>query len=1174
MRPTPLIAALLLALSPAAAQREFYVSPNGNDRHSGSITRPFRTITRARDAVRTFRATMQGFRGPVTVYLREGRYEVDQPITLGPEDGGTAESPAVYSAYRKERPVVSGGRELKGWRRGTMNGREVWRARLLLTPTEGVPTLRQMWAGGRLRGIARHPNKGYLRIAGVPALRPETAFDEGQTSLRFFSGDLPPIEETRGAEAIVMNLWSESHLPITGVDLDSSLLTFGWRSVYRLDKENPFYLLNLPEILDEPGEWFFDTDHREVIYLPVPGESLEGFAPIIPRLSRVLEITGMPAERRFVEYLQFRGITFSHTGWHLSDAPSTGESPRRGGFGQAAIGLPATVQADGLRHSLFEQCEVTHAGTSGLALKAGCTDNTINQCRFSDLGGGGILIGETKIPEYQDQRTSHNSVINCELGNLGLQYHSAVGIWIGQSPNNRLIHNHIHDLYYSGISIGWTWGYGPSAAGGNLVILNHVHHVGKRADGDGPILADMGGIYTLGGQPGTLIRQNFFHDIAARQYGGWGIYYDEGSTRIVSEENIVLRTSHEGFHQHYGKENVFRNNILAYGGGYQVRRDHEELHTSFAFEQNIVLWDSGSLLTWEDKGWSMVFDRNVYWRTDGRDAMADSLDFPRWRLIANDPRSLFADPLFRNPQGADFRFEPGSPALVLGFRPISVARAIDKTPVPVDTLRGPVGRGPKRFLYNNDGSNILMAYDSLTPSKAFGRVDPLVGTGVTTFLHNVNPGQNMGYPSAVASMYRWDPPGGEGKEGWGLLGSRMSKNLARLVRDSIDPVGMVIDRTRLRGMESFLTFRMNELHDVDKPESPLLSEFWKRHPNYRVGGYAGWGASALNYAIPEVRDNVYAILEEVCERYDLDGLELDFMRFPYYFPYQRDSMEIHARTMTAFVERVRRLIDGKAVERGKHILLAARVPSSLKGCAHAGLDPAAWCAGGLIDFLTVAPFLSTETNIPVSEFKAVCGTVPVYTGIEYTIGARQMTREEKRAAAALLYAAGADGIYLFNYFVAWDMGLQADMDVLRDLSHPDSLSGKDKLYTVAIPRYPVPNVSLGSQLPLDVAPDKPCFVTVRTNEARRPRSVTLRIECERDVDPDDIHVMFNGVVLQIGGRPERSMLFPQPVEYKPAPTSRSVEFAVDPALVETENRLRVQSDREARVDWVYLAVRH
>jgi hypothetical protein len=535
---------------------------------------------------------------------------------------------------------------------------------------------------------------------------------------------------------------------------------------------------------------------------------------------------------------------------------------------------------------------------------------------------------------------------------------------------------------------------------------------------------------------------------------------------------------------------------------------------------------------------------------------------------------VFADPLFEDPSADDFRLQPESPALAMGFQPIATAAAVSRSPVSLEEALRPDPLPVRRFLYNSDGSNILMASDSLTPGVAYGRIDPLVGTGITTFLHCVNPGQNMGYPSRVAPMYHWDSSPAVARSQQELNRKRMSENLARLVADSIDPTALVLDRVRLRGMEVFVTFRMNELHDVDDPESPLLSPFWKDHAEYRVGGYDGWGASALNYAVPQVREYFFALLTEVCDRYDIDGLELDFMRFPYYFPWQPDFMAAYTDTMTQFVGRVRQMTQRVAQQRGRRLLLAARVPTSLQGCAHVGLDPARWCADGLIDFLTVAPFLSTVTEIPVRSLKELCGSVPVYTGMEYTVGRRQMTREEKRAAAALLYAGGTDGLYLFNYFVAWDMGQEADMEVLRDMSDPDSLTGKDKLYTMAIPRYPVPNVSLGSPLPLVLEPGETGAVVMRTHEPVRPRAATLRIEADAELDPAVMTVAVNGTTLPPGKRPEHPMSFPQTVEYPPPDVRHTVEFDVDPTLLSDACEFTFRTRAAVRIEWIYLAVRH
>ena len=191
----------------------------------------------------------------------------------------------------------------------------------------------------------------------------------------------------------------------------------------------------------------------------------------------------------------------------------------------------------------------------------------------------------------------------------------------GSRPATASLHNLIHDFYYTGISIGWTWGYGPALATNNTVELNHVHHIGVKSDGDGPILSDMGGIYTLGKQPGTTIRNNLWHDIAGIRYGGWGIYFDEGSSGILAESNVVYRTTHGGFHQHYGETNIVRNNIFAFARDHQIQRTRPEPHRSFSFVTNIVYFDSGILLTgdWSGDQLSDGLER-LFRRPPGRQA--------------------------------------------------------------------------------------------------------------------------------------------------------------------------------------------------------------------------------------------------------------------------------------------------------------------------------------------------------------------------------------------------------------------------------------------------------------------------------------------------------------------------------------------------------------------------
>ena len=229
-----------------------------------------------------------------------------------------------------------------------------------------------------------------------------------------------------------------------------------------------------------------------------------------------------------------------------------------------------------------------------------------------------------------------------------------------RAPDNRILRNQIHDFYYSGLSVGWTWGYGPSAAGGNIIELNEVHHIGVRSNGDGPILSDMGGIYTLGTQPGTVIRKNVFRDIAAVRYGGWGIYFDEGSTDILAEDNIVYRTTHGGFHQHYGKNNIVRNNIFAFGRDHQIQRTRAEDHLSFTFEHNIVYWNEGKLLAGNFSGSNYRMDNNVYWKDGGSEFRFDTLSLTQWQSRGMDRHSEIADPGFTNPAKENFALKSAS----------------------------------------------------------------------------------------------------------------------------------------------------------------------------------------------------------------------------------------------------------------------------------------------------------------------------------------------------------------------------------------------------------------------------------------------------------------------------------------------------------------------------------
>ncbi|MFO0925536.1 MAG: right-handed parallel beta-helix repeat-containing protein [Gemmataceae bacterium] len=237
--------------------------------------------------------------------------------------------------------------------------------------------------------------------------------------------------------------------------------------------------------------------------------------------------------------------------------------PGQAGDLQAAAGVPAVVHADGLRHSSFDGCEIAHV--SGYALPGarlpGQPRRRLPDSRHRRRRRPRQRDGQPHQPAEQ----THGTRITDNHPRRWPVHHQAVGVWIGQSFKNRIAHNHIHDLYYTGVSIGWTWGYGKTLARDNVLEYNHIHDLGKG------ILSDMAGLYTLGMQPGTVVRRQCVprcQRVVLRRSGA------STSTRAALTSSPRTTWSiapvRGGFHRHYGRDNVVRSNA-----SWRRARDHQ-----------------------------------------------------------------------------------------------------------------------------------------------------------------------------------------------------------------------------------------------------------------------------------------------------------------------------------------------------------------------------------------------------------------------------------------------------------------------------------------------------------------------------------------------------------------------------------------------------------------------
>ena len=364
-----------------------------------------------------------------------------------------------------------------------------------------------------------------------------------------------------------------------------------------------------------------------------------------------------------------------------------------------------------------------------------------------------------------------------------------------------------------------------------------------------------------------------------------------------------------------------------------------------------------------------------------------------------------------------------------------------------------------------------------------------------------------------------------------------------------DPVKDTLEACRRNGKAFFISYRMNDQHYVGDLTWPTHNAIWRQHPEYWLGdsdapaAKGGDNVRLFNYMLPEVRDYYFSILRELCTNYDVDGVELDFQRYPKFF--RNADLGAGRGVMTAFVKRIKTMMDDIGRERGRSLKLCIRIPETLAKCEAAGLEITAWDKLRLVEMINVSSFYVHTIELDIEGFRAATSYAQLYGEMNYLTyqesgqtkgsGRRYTTFEIYRGSALNLFHRGVHGLSLFNYdYVPADQRLAmaeglkriTDLDFLRQAS-------KDYVISSGFGTFPAKNES---EFELIIPDD--------TTKVRFDRAV-LRVETKQDCTKQQIGVWLNGEALQ-PLTPEKTELFP-PVDQNTAyPVPQSVKFYIVP----------------------------
>ncbi len=650
---------------------DLVVSPFGNDSNSGTEEAPLKTLEGAKEKLK---ATDIPDSSSVTVWFKAGTYTFDSAVKFDGNDF----SGVTYRNIPGEEVIFTGSYDITEWENGTINGIACLTAKV---DTENG-YFRSLFKGEKRLSNSIWPKEGVFTVKNSKlsdALFPDSDYFKLHAAFYANKGEIMDFANVKDVNVRIMHKWCDDILPLLSADTSDGRVVLRKAAAMSIDDGDNYIYENVKEALSLPGEWYLDKAEGILYYIPQDGETSDNLVLSAPVTQAFIDING-------VSDISFQGIKFINTDWDfvtgtLNIWPVDTTNPLYSTLDylpthpQAAYEVPSAITIENATDINFSDCVFRGISNTAVMFKGNVSDCAVDACYFDEIGGNAVFINAPfAIPAV----TKGINITNCEINEYGRIYNHSIGVLLCHASDCVIADNEIHDGWYTAVSVGWIWGYTENPTNNIQVKDNLIYNIGNGW------LSDMGGIYTLGIQPDTVLSGNVIYNVGCyggdNGYGGWGIYLDEGSSEILVENNLVYDCSSQCFHQHYGKDNMIRNNIFAFGKDGAMRITRNEEHNSLFWENNILVTDDAVMYKdTVNKDWfidnnNLYFDYSrklVFSGSSTRFGDSGRVGIPCMVSRGYYNNAVYADPLFRDAKNRDFTLAENSPALETGFVPFS-----------------------------------------------------------------------------------------------------------------------------------------------------------------------------------------------------------------------------------------------------------------------------------------------------------------------------------------------------------------------------------------------------------------------------------------------------------------------------------------------------------------------